>query len=1055
MNCIKVQDPNDAYKDVQIKTLTPFVHDVLSKTTIGTIIDYGCGKGILFQRLCSIQQFIVSKWVYIGVDVIEDLSDEIDRIAKENKIRRRSDFFLLDDFAKINMSEALIKDDFPRPLLFVCRNVLHELSIADTAHFLFELVSKCELGESVVIQDLYTFPEIEQKNAPWEPDILCNLLSKIGFSGGMINDDTARGNTFFTYKGSMSSKPCKSIEEIQDYVYENRTRQFSIWTKKYKADDYHNKLRDEKKAVDDFTYQYAALALIVNDYKPISGQIDDTTSNYLLLDIVSKCNDKLHNNGICGKLYESNVIKFRDRAQDQDHLTDFIVGVEKVAIVQGAPLIGKTSLIKEVLCKAQEKTVVSFDMGYSSSIWNVIEELYSSIGVKLNIQPLLQGYKSPVYDHVKDVINDTLLYCSSKCIFVLDHFDRILDHNNRIISADIAEFFNTLVSFSGVKVIIVSDKDLSTHSVLSSFREAIRYIKVQRFPKGKHVPNVLDDYIDRSSIHLAYYPEEIIEAIDNLPYLATLAGKIIAKEGMNMMDDRIFIHELRNRMKRELLNRLVTTNTMPIVRVITVLRLAVPLSFFEAFACSESISEAIQFGLLYREYRFNEIEYFSGAKVLMDQRFNAAYDDEDTITSNSSDSNVNIHKQLSDSFRYLYKKDREPKWLRESYYHIICTGDKSIISQFGVLYCDEFYDAGCIWQYKHDYKRAEFAFETAFTLGSTKRDIQIKRAATKMRTGKITEAIKLYEESIARYVNWTGAKSSYIDSYLAIKRFSEALNLLINYGVNYLSKKDYTQYQYAKAYLGLHDYNKAKYHIEKAIGINNTETYIEIRLLVLRKLGLFAELKKALEEARRYYPNSIRIAIDYASYLIQNKEQKGMDEAERILLGILNEQRGEGFALKQLCKLYGFLGDKNKAMQIYKEHESYIKPQWMQWTITFEVMLAQGKWQECLDVIAQHRSKNDINALCYEKKVYLYWSVDITTTDQKGIAQSGLDINIPDSYKKNIPLMVMQAKLARLAEANEVYNETIEDIRKTNPQIAEEVDKNNSESDYEEVFFDK
>ncbi|MDD2300465.1 MAG: hypothetical protein PHU69_12620 [Fermentimonas sp.] len=1053
-SCAKVQENAAARTDTQIKSLTPFIFSALSTSHEGTIVDYGCGKGILLNRLCQISEFFKSQWNYCGVDVQEDYEEDIAQLAVGYKLRRRSEFRSVDDYSKLNINANRKNLNFPSPVMFVCRNVLHELSINETAMLLYNALNTLLANEILIIQDLYTFPSLELKHACWEPTLLTELLTHVGFTGSVLPDDTAHGNTYYTYSGTKKDSHSITLSGVEDEVYKYRKKQLELWTPMYRDNKYHNDCRDIEIAQHDFTYQYAALCYIVMEYKSIDITVSAQTDRFIFQDTVLNCYNNLLTGSLCFKEYNPTVVRFRDRAKGQDILNDFIIGVQNISIVYGSPLIGKTSLINEVVGRKKERSMIVLDFKYSSNIWNLLEEFYSSLGQKLNLQPLLQDNTALNYNDVKEIISNTIKLCASRCLVIFDHFEKVIDNNGNINNEDIHSFIFEFVSNTQAKIIVSSNIKLPKFEVSCIEYGKPVVIELKRLPTKKHVINILDDYIDRSSIHLGYYPNDLIEAIDGLPYLASLAGRIVASKGIHYLDDHAFMSDLKNKMRQELMMHLVTDVTSRLVITLSLLRIAVPMSLIKPLSSENAIAEALDKGLLYREYSFAGVVHYSGIKTFRTQ----LQEDEMMIDSDTGQLiNINqLHQELSHQFKMLFLRDKEPKWLRESHYHLICTGDKTVIEKFGVLFCDEFYDAGCEWQYRHEYNKAEYAFDLAYSYGSTINNLQIKRASVKMRVGKTKESIDLYHQIINKYPSWGSAKSSFIDSFLSVRKFDDAFNLLKTYGIGYQRSKDYVLYQFARAHLGLHQYREARDAITKALQIHSSDRYFDILMLSLRKLGQVNELKSSLIAARKEYPNNVRIAIDYASYLIHTKESNLMKEAEVILINILSDFRGEGFALKQLCKLYYLQGRKADALDVYKDNVDFIRPSWMKWTIEFEMLLSQNKWLECIGLIETNKSSNEINALCYEKKTYLLWSISLRNEDKKEIAQRGLSIPISTAYRSNIPLMVMQAKLAKLAENDAVYEETLRLIEKTNPSIASEIKQKNYFYDLlEDVFFDR
>ena len=52
-----VQEPTEAQTDNQLKSLSLLIEEVLQKTPQGTVLDIGCGKGVLLSKLAQLPSF--------------------------------------------------------------------------------------------------------------------------------------------------------------------------------------------------------------------------------------------------------------------------------------------------------------------------------------------------------------------------------------------------------------------------------------------------------------------------------------------------------------------------------------------------------------------------------------------------------------------------------------------------------------------------------------------------------------------------------------------------------------------------------------------------------------------------------------------------------------------------------------------------------------------------------------------------------------------------------------------------------------------------------------
>ncbi|TSK06613.1 MAG: hypothetical protein FPO08_08105 [Geobacter sp.] len=64
-----MQEPQEAQTDNQLKSLTLVMDEVIRKSPQGTVLDIGCGKGVLMSKLALLPSFRDNiKWNYVGAD---------------------------------------------------------------------------------------------------------------------------------------------------------------------------------------------------------------------------------------------------------------------------------------------------------------------------------------------------------------------------------------------------------------------------------------------------------------------------------------------------------------------------------------------------------------------------------------------------------------------------------------------------------------------------------------------------------------------------------------------------------------------------------------------------------------------------------------------------------------------------------------------------------------------------------------------------------------------------------------------------------------------------
>ena len=91
-----VQEPALADVDPQLASIILSLIDYISRSDKGTILDIGCGKGMLLARLVNIDSFMnANGWSYIAIDTDEKLQ-AVQTLARHHGINRRVELCELD-----------------------------------------------------------------------------------------------------------------------------------------------------------------------------------------------------------------------------------------------------------------------------------------------------------------------------------------------------------------------------------------------------------------------------------------------------------------------------------------------------------------------------------------------------------------------------------------------------------------------------------------------------------------------------------------------------------------------------------------------------------------------------------------------------------------------------------------------------------------------------------------------------------------------------------------------------------------------------------------------
>lgn len=128
-----------------------------------TLVDYGCGEGRLVYGLNLIDEKVLSKMSYIGIDKNPDYLESIEKAIKKLGFDEKVKSYNLLSPKQLFERDQLV--DF----IFLI-NVLHEIPLIDLAITLKELEWKLRKAGHVLIHEMREFPEGEMGFVSWEPD---------------------------------------------------------------------------------------------------------------------------------------------------------------------------------------------------------------------------------------------------------------------------------------------------------------------------------------------------------------------------------------------------------------------------------------------------------------------------------------------------------------------------------------------------------------------------------------------------------------------------------------------------------------------------------------------------------------------------------------------------------------------------------------------------------------------------------------------------------------------------------------------------------------------
>jgi tetratricopeptide (TPR) repeat protein len=1033
------QPAEEALFDTQIKNLSLPLTEAISTHTTGTILDVGCGDGILLNRLVSISDFINSKWSYLGIDYEEKTSGVL-QIAIKAKIHRRIETLNLDQF----YSNWPTEDIATKPYIVIVRNVFHELDIDATTTLLCHLANNLQVPDMLLIQDLLVFPDSERGNVCWTLNNFNRLLKNIGFSTTQTDEITPKGNRWFSIIAKRDNSQRQTNDAIKKCVLYERKKQYEYWNNLGWLVSDDDKYRDVKLAKIDFDLQCAALhQQLMKSPEGIVQQLTSQQQAQITKKTFIKQLSFFNPETAFKFIKQVEEPKCENRRNHQDWLENFLRDENaSVAVLAGGQLIGKTTLVQKVLSgRAYEKKVVMIDIYFTSSVWNLIEHFLSEIGCHVSYE-LLKSLKNFSFEDIRDELRHFITNFSDRVIIVIDHFERLLNSNGDISDKEIRDLLSIIAEVEHAKLIITSRRKPNLHFIASEklSKPAPPIGRLPEVPDRAHiyVEHILDNYNDRAKLGIVNYPVELLKAIDNHPHLAVLVALIIRKKGKDSLGDTDFLISVQNQLREELLQRIVDDQSRPILEILSLVRIPVPRNMLESLTSKDCVHTAEEDCLIYKVFDNLRDDLFTiigpFKKQNRDDEFESFEDFE-----NKEDKEIGLHKKVAHWYAQLYNSDKDPRWLRELYYHTIAAGDANLIEEFGLAYKSEIFFAGDYWfRYLKKYNEALWAFETVHKLGLKTDFTEMRLAACLMRVykpEKVKEGEILYQDLILRNPNWLGIKTSYIDSLLYLKRYKDALDKLVEYR---LPDDDdhWIIHEYGKAYLGLHRYKEAINAFERQLKIDTDAFVFDILARAYHKIGEAEHVNRILKNGLNRHKTNRRLKLTYAAYLVRIGNTESLKEAEPILKELYNSFPTDGRIFQQYCKLLCQTMRVDEAEQFWNLQKDKISPLEYRTPIHITILIGKKNWPAAIDKL-KDISLSDEHLVGMKKKVYLTWArSEKEKSEQQRIAQEGLNVNMEPSLENNIPLMVTSARLARLAGNDEQYSVILKKVGHINASIA-------------------
>lgn len=1001
------QDPKDASTDGQLKSLTTFLATTLDHT--GSVLDVGAGRGALLARLVDLEGFKKSDIEYFAVDD-EQHHRDIVGIGLGAGIHKRISVLPLAEFYR----------EWPRlpagkPPIVIIRNVFHELGIRQTAELIHHLVEHLPVGSTVVVQDLAVFPVAEKGNACWDSRRLRSVFESAGFLCTHVDEPTRSGNLWFNLIATKAAASPASKEAVLQAVVDCRVGQWRAWAESG-ALTLIELPRDDRVAKIDFDLQFAALTLQLLDVDPASVQ--PLTRKQEQMAAMEAFERALGGVSLADS-YDSADIPpvrhFKDRANSQDKLQEFLAGRNPIAAIGGSALMGKSALVQHVLSSfAHRRKMVHVDALSSWSSWNLLESIFSAYGVGVP-QEVVGRLQHVQLSTVVESVAAFAARVAPRSILVIDHFERLLGPKDRI-DPELRELLSLWAKVDGAKVILTSRR-LVPGGLLPDIVIELDHPPVGRFPQGFHVENILSMFVPLND-----FPAAFIEAIDRHPLLAELAGRILEKEGHEALHDPTLQAQLRDKLRNKLMERASTELARPALHALMHTRRAVPRSVAESVAGRVSVAEALETGVAY------EFATSSGASLvscIRGFRFDHAEEDDQSVL---PDHAIRIHETWARHLALHYKTvDDDPQWLREAYYHTAVSGSPQALKAFGRMHRSELQDAGEYWFRRgKDFSNALWAFRRVEELSQDVDPVvKMRIASCLIRTGNAQPGLDMFAELFEQYPEWTGVRSSCVDGLLYLRRFADALRVLqgfVDYAALNSEQDSWHLGQYGRAHLGLQQFSEAVDAFSRQLRLDRSPVVYRALARAYHRLGRRREAGRVLERGYRDHPDSTAMLAAFASWLQANGAP---ERAIELLEPVLKSEADNAWIAFAYVQALIACGRADEARRHLDHCGRELTPRFMRLTVEATVLKAEGHYESALRLLdSSSEDQHDSDARVGQRaEVFVAWAERAESDDARRVASQGL-VELA-AASRNLLINVSVLKLCLLARDRPRFEATL------------------------------
>jgi len=673
-----------------------------------------------------------------------------------------------------------------------------------------------------------------------------------------------------------------------------------------------------------------------------------------------------------------------------------------------------------------------------------MELLFSQLG--LNLAPdLLSVLDRLTPKSIEPALRNLFSAHSGSLILVIDNFQDLLNSNGVISDPDLASFFKMVLGKDDAKIILSSRSDIIPAELQRAAGGTPISVRVGRYSRDETVVNILDDHFDRSTAGIESYPARLLSAIDRHPLITSLAAQILRKWGKSVLRDDQFIAELQNRLRDQLWNRLVDSSAYGVVKVASQLRVPVPDAFLSKLAPAESIAAARESEIIYpiADSRWNQLWGLLGLFRLRrvsdpvidegDQSEIPAAPDGDLDEHIDNDSEHIDHYRLAALYRVIYRDDDDPKWIRESYFHLLLargSANERLGSTLGRYYFDELIASAEYLFGKREYVGTLELLDSAINFGKLPELPSMRRASCLIRVQRRNEGEEAYRKLLKEYKDNRGIRTSHVDALLYLFEFDAARRTLLEYD---LKPHDtlWIGYQWGRTFLGLNRYGEAIPLFEELVrGRDPSPHFFVHHARALELSGALGSAIKTLRDGIRRFPGDVGILTELGVCLEQ--EGNAIDALD-ILDTQFEEKPHNVKAALSIIRIAVRRGHLARAREVLRKAEDNAPVRLSSFLVAARAAIMAGESRPDLaaDYLLSEMHSDPMLLAAYLQIQYDSAMLDESSQDRQSILTAAMNVTVPDNLNENAPVQLARARIAIAAGRQDLFDEALENLNHT------------------------